>query len=54
MSAHETRYRALRRDTFTAALRSNGFSSVGWRMPDTTGYHQPMILAIADDLSRPA
>jgi glycine/sarcosine N-methyltransferase len=53
-SVHETRYRALRRDTLTAALRSNGFSSVGWRMSDTTGYYQPMVLAIADDLSMPA
>lgn len=40
-------YRALRRETLTAALRGAGLVDVGWHMPDETGYYQPLVLAQA-------
>jgi glycine/sarcosine N-methyltransferase len=40
-------YRALRRATLTAALAAAGFAAVGWRMPEETGFYQPMVLAQA-------
>jgi glycine/sarcosine N-methyltransferase len=46
-SAHETTYRALRRQTLTAALRSNGFATATWLMPHQSGYHQPVVIAVA-------
>ena len=46
-SARETTYRALRRKTFTAALRSNGFATVKWLMPYQSGYYQPVVIAVA-------
>jgi SAM-dependent methyltransferase len=46
-SVRETTYRALRRRTFTAALRANGFAGVKWLMPDETGYYQPVVIAVA-------
>lgn len=45
-SAHETTYRALRRQTFAAALRNNGFATVEWLMPEQSGYYQPVVLAV--------
>jgi SAM-dependent methyltransferase len=44
-SAHETTYRALRRDTLTAALHTAGFADVRWLRPDESGYYQPIVLA---------
>ena len=45
-SARETTYRALRRQTLTAALRSNGFAIVKWLMPYQSGYYQPVVIAV--------
>jgi glycine/sarcosine N-methyltransferase len=46
-SARETTYRALRRQTFSAALRSNGFATVKWLMPHQSGHYQPVVIAVA-------
>jgi glycine/sarcosine N-methyltransferase len=40
------RYRALRRDTLTAALARAGFRDVRWLAPDDSGYYQPVVVAI--------
>jgi SAM-dependent methyltransferase len=40
-----TVYRALLRDDLDTTLRAAGFTSVHWHMPDTTGYHQPIVIA---------
>ncbi|HEY2870045.1 MAG TPA: hypothetical protein VGJ11_11060 [Gaiellales bacterium] len=37
----------LRRAALTAALRRAGFEEVAWRMPDETGYFQPVVAARA-------
>ena len=44
-AAHETTYRALRRDTLTASLHAAGFADVRWLRPDESGYYQPIVLA---------
>ncbi len=46
-SARDTTYRALRRQTLTSALRSNGFATVEWLMPHQSGYYQPVVVAVA-------
>jgi glycine/sarcosine N-methyltransferase len=46
-SAHETRYRALRRASLTAALQENGFGSIEWLTPQDSGYYQPVVVARA-------
>jgi SAM-dependent methyltransferase len=51
VSAHETRYRALRRDVLTSVLRSAGFGAVDWVDPADSGYFQPVVVAVA---GRPA
>lgn len=48
-SAHETRYRALRRSSLTSALEATGFAEVRWLMPAESGYFQPVVLATARD-----
>lgn len=45
--AHETRYRALRREVLTTSLQRQGFSSVRWLMPSESGYFQPVVVARA-------
>ncbi len=40
-------YRAIRRDELTDVLLSAGFADVRWRMPDQSGYHQPLVSAHA-------
>ena len=40
-----TTYRALRRETLTAALVDAGFDAVAWRMPSETGFYQPIVSA---------
>jgi glycine/sarcosine N-methyltransferase len=45
--SHETTYRALRRETLTAALARAGFQDVRWRMPEESGYFQPVVTARA-------
>jgi len=46
-SAHETRYRALRRASLTSALDTNGFGSIEWLTPHESGYYQPVVVARA-------
>jgi glycine/sarcosine N-methyltransferase len=47
VSAHETRYRALRRAGLTAALGETGFRTVEWLTPEESGYYQPVVVARA-------
>ncbi|MGY1680668.1 class I SAM-dependent DNA methyltransferase [Geodermatophilus sp. SYSU D01176] len=48
VSAHETRYRALRRDRLSDVLTHRGFASAEWLLPEQSGYHQPLVVAVAD------
>jgi glycine/sarcosine N-methyltransferase len=48
VSAHETRYRALRRASLTSALDANGFRSIEWLPPLESGYYQPIVIARAN------
>jgi len=48
VSAHETRYRALRRDVLVSVLRASGFGSVDWLEPEDSGYYQPIVVATAN------
>ena len=43
----QTVYRALRRAELDAALVAAGFGDVTWRMPDETGFYQPIVTAVA-------
>ena len=38
-------YRAVHRDELTALLRENGCVEVRWRMPEETGFYQPIVTA---------
>ena len=38
-------YRAVRRAELTALLRKNGCAEVCWKMPEDTGFYQPIVLA---------
>ena len=40
-----TRYRALRRPTLDHLLKSVGFTSTEWLMPENSGYYQPIVIA---------
>jgi SAM-dependent methyltransferase len=40
-------YRALRRRELTALLARAGFGDVRWHMPGETGFHQPLVTAVA-------
>ena len=40
-----TRYRALQRATLERLLRSVGFRTAEWLMPDVSGYYQPIVVA---------
>ncbi|MGF1470195.1 MAG: class I SAM-dependent methyltransferase [Rubrobacteraceae bacterium] len=42
---HETRYRAVTRSELGEVLREAGFRDVVWRMPEDTGYYQPIVTA---------
>ena len=42
---HETRYRAVLREELAQILREAGFREVVWRMPDESGYYQPIVTA---------
>jgi len=39
------RHRALLRDELTAVLGRGGFSAIRWRMPEDSGYYQPVVTA---------
>ena len=41
----ECEYRAVRRSDLTACLREAGFREVLWRMPEETGFYQPIVIA---------
>src|SRR5262249_11488361 len=45
ISCRTTAYRALRRDELTGVLSEAGFSDIAWRMPEETGYYQPLVTA---------
>ena len=42
-----TTLRALRRATVSDALSRAGFADVDWRMPEETGFYQPIVAASA-------
>ena len=54
VSAHETRYRALRRHRLSQVLSDRGFASVEWLLPEQSGYYQPVVVAVADRSDAPA
>lgn len=39
-------YRAVRRAELTALLRESGCREVLWRMPEETGFYQPVVIAV--------
>jgi SAM-dependent methyltransferase len=43
-----TTYRALRRSELSGLLIQAGFQNVVWRMPEDTGYYQPIVSATAN------
>lgn len=45
VSKYACAYRAVRRDALTACLRAHGCSTVLWRMPEETGFYQPVVIA---------
>ena len=42
---HETRCRAVLRAELAGILREAGLRNVAWQMPETSGYHQPVVTA---------
>ena len=47
VSERTTTYRALTRKALSDALGRAGFEDVAWRMPDATGFYQPIVTARA-------
>lgn len=45
ISKFECEYRATRRAEITNLLRANGCTDVIWRMPEETGFYQPIVIA---------
>ena len=45
VSKFECEYRAVRRAELTALLRGSGCREVLWRMPEETGFYQPVVIA---------
>ena len=45
ISKFECEYRAVRREELTALFRANGCREVHWKMPEETGFYQPIIVA---------
>ena len=45
VSKFECEYRAVRRAELTALLRDAGCREVHWRMPEETGFYQPIVIA---------
>ena len=45
VSKFECEYRATRRKELTDLLRSNGCHDVTWKMPEETGFYQPIVIA---------
>jgi len=44
---HRGEYRAVGREELTGALASAGLVAVRWRPPEETGFHQPILSAVA-------
>ena len=45
LSRFECEYRATRREELSGLLRAAGCREVTWRMPEDTGFYQPLVLA---------
>ena len=45
LSKFECQYRAVRRRELTGLLELHGFDDVRWKMPDETGFYQPVVIA---------
>ena len=45
ISKFECEYRAVRRAELTACLQDAGCREVRWRMPEETGFYQPIVIA---------
>lgn len=45
VSKFECEYRATRREELTKVLISNGCTEVSWKMPEETGFYQPVVVA---------
>lgn len=45
ISKFECEYRATRREELTNLLTSNGCSEVVWKLPEETGFYQPIVIA---------
>lgn len=45
ISKFECEYRATRRQELTDLLLANGCSEVSWKMPEETGFYQPIVVA---------
>lgn len=44
-SKFECEYRAVRREELTYIFRANGCKEVQWKMPEETGFYQPIVIA---------
>lgn len=44
---HRGEYRAVGREELTFALTSAGLTDIRWRPPEETGFHQPILSAVA-------
>ena len=45
ISKFECEYRAVSREELTSLFRSNGCREVQWKMPEETGFYQPIVIA---------
>ena len=45
ISKSECEYRAVRRGELTSLFLANGCREVHWKMPEETGFYQPIIVA---------
>ncbi len=45
VSKFECEYRATRREELTKLLLSNGCREVRWKLPEETGFYQPIVIA---------
>ena len=45
VSKFECEYRATRREELTKMLKPNGCKEVSWKMPEETGFYQPVVVA---------
>ncbi len=45
VNKYECEYRATRREEMTKLLLSHGCSKVEWKVPEETGFYQPIVVA---------